>query len=943
MKTLSIRSVARAYWLAVMAFGLGIGGLSSQAEAAEVNLLARYPTTLTAGDADPTHARPWEFITADIFHLTEFSFQVGAGFRVETGPADLGIGHCTDGAVWGVVIPRAGGSLTSDATNAPETIASIWLRFHPAIVNQLFPPATVLDDGDQSLAAEMGVIANYKFRSSWHAGMNAMIPELKDLTVDVDTQGGPRRFFVVDTAAGTAEYISAFAQQPVPVPPPITADMAAAAFDQLWAAFDKDYAMFVLRPEVDWDALKAQYRPLALTSQSTYEFAGVCADLLKPLRDLHVALTVSGAYVPVYNRPRPYNANPDAYPLLLGGLNSPSSSIQWAVTSDHIGFIVIYNWTDTSLPAQLDAALDNMRDTRGLIVDVRLNGGGSEPLAQQVAARFLDRQVTYAYSQYRNGSLHTDLTAKSPRTLGPRGPFRYDRPVIVLIGQRCMSSNESFIAMMTCAPQVVTMGDRTAGSSGNPETVQLPLTMTVNVPLWIDYLPDGTPLDEKGIVPQVPFAASPEAFEGQRDDLLSAAVQRLQAEPLPAEPIPNPEEGPVSGPTVCDITLTDGEVYHSATLNATEFHLQTDYGELTIPTNDLIRLTFSSVPDADVVATVEFVAIGQIVEQSFSGHTPGGPFDFQRGQLQEIDFGLPATLAARLPAAPLRILWFRYSGWSPESIYQSGGMGYSQAALIAENLGAGNTEVDETVKLTPDLLSNYDALVFLNRDNGVPLTADEKLALRDFLGAGKGVLVIGQQDGGLPLCGAAQFANSVTMPYGIELTTMTPNTSTPPDSTRLVVHPITRGLSSAPGGGSLLRVTPPAEVLALTGTNTGVLAVSTFGTGRMIVVSDDSDLWDDTIDPKYDWTGQRHAYAVNIFKWLLLYPPQLSQSLWRDADGWHLSLQAEATQTVRLQRSTDLVTWTDWKTVTATGTSQEVLDDNAAPPGAQFYRAVLQP
>ena len=139
------------------------------------------------------------------------------------------------------------------------------------------------------------------------------------------------------------------------------------------------------------------------------------------------------------------------------------------------------------------------------------------------------------------------------------------------------------------------------------------------------------------------------------------------------------------------------------------------------------------------------------------------------------------------------------------------------------------------------------------------------------------------------------------------------------------------------------RLVPPAEVLALTGTNTGVLAVSTFGTGRMSVVSDDSDLWDDTIDPKYDWTGQRHAYAVNIFKWLLLYPPQLSQSLWRDADGWHLSLQAEATQTVRLQRSTDLVTWTDWKTVTATGTSQDVLDDDAAPPGAQFYRAVLQP
>jgi len=30
-----------------------------------------------------------------------------------------------------------------------------------------------------------------------------------------------------------------------------------------------------------------------------------------------------------------------------------------------------------------------MRDTRGLTVDVRLNGGGTEPLAREVAGRFL--------------------------------------------------------------------------------------------------------------------------------------------------------------------------------------------------------------------------------------------------------------------------------------------------------------------------------------------------------------------------------------------------------------------------------------------------------------------------------------------------------------------------------------------------------------------------
>ena len=412
------------------------------------------------------------------------------------------------------------------------------MRFHPSLISQLFPSATVAADGDQRLAAQMGVIANVKIRSSWQAGGKAMIPPPERMTVDMDIQRGLRQFFDVDTGAAVAHYYSNFEPRFVPIPPAITAtELAAAAFDQPWEAFDKDYAMFVLRPEVDWAALKAQKRPLALASGSTYEFAGVCADMLKPLRDLHVWLTVSGAYVPVFDRPRPYNANPYAYQPLLGSLNTSGSSLQWTITSDKIGFMVIYSWSDSSLPELFDEALESMRDTRGLIVDVRFNGGGSEPLAQKVAARFVDRQVIYAYSQYRNGPQHTDLTDKSRRSLAPRGPFRYDRPVALLIGQRCMSSNESFIAMMTCATQVVTMGDHTAGSRGNPEIIELPLSMTVSVPRWIDYLPDATPLDEKGIVPQVPFTASADAFQGERDDLLSAALQRLMGVPLPEEPI----------------------------------------------------------------------------------------------------------------------------------------------------------------------------------------------------------------------------------------------------------------------------------------------------------------------------------------------------------------------------------------------------------------------
>jgi C-terminal processing protease CtpA/Prc len=108
--------------------------------------------------------------------------------------------------------------------------------------------------------------------------------------------------------------------------------------------------------------------------------------------------------------------------------------------------------------------------------------------------------------------------------------------VVLLIGQRCMSSNESFISMMKGATNVTTMGDHTCGSSGNPTVIQLPLGMSVTVPRWVDLLPDGTPLDERGIQPQIKFVAQPGAFEGLRDDLLAEALNMLKSPVQPLAP-----------------------------------------------------------------------------------------------------------------------------------------------------------------------------------------------------------------------------------------------------------------------------------------------------------------------------------------------------------------------------------------------------------------------
>lgn len=222
------------------------------------------------------------------------------------------------------------------------------------------------------------------------------------------------------------------------------------------------------------------------------------------------------------------NANPKARQGLIGELTSTDHDLTWGITKDGIGYISINKLADQAMPHDFDEVLEKMADTKGLILDLRFNGGGSEPLGQQITGRFLDRTRVYSLSQFRNGPKHSDLTTKSKRTCEPAGPWSYIGPVAVLQGQKTMSSAESFVLMLAQCPQVTTIGDRTAGSSGNPRQIQAGAGIVVNLPRWIDMDPDGKPIDFVGVEPRIKIDAKPGDFKGDRDPVLSAALEHLR-------------------------------------------------------------------------------------------------------------------------------------------------------------------------------------------------------------------------------------------------------------------------------------------------------------------------------------------------------------------------------------------------------------------------------
>ena len=309
---------------------------------------------------------------------------------------------------------------------------------------------------------------------------------------------------------------------PSPLPPDL-----AAQFDAVWNTFDREYSYFVLK-QIDWNALRSAYRPAAIAAADQTGFIAVIREMLGRLHDMHVVIRdPSGRSMPTYD-PQPFvNWDRSVWQQYIARASWTQGQTDWGHgVLDGVPYIAIGSWGSSSIrPADFDAALERYRNAPGLIIDVRMNPGGNDSLAFEVAGRFARNAVVFGSVQFRNGPMHTDFGSATIRTLDPRGSWQYAGQVLLLIGRRCASSNESFIAAMGQLPAVTLVGDRTAGATGNPGTFPLADGWSYTVSRWIEYTADHQPIEDIGLSPDVFVAAGAGDFGMGRDPVLEWALK----------------------------------------------------------------------------------------------------------------------------------------------------------------------------------------------------------------------------------------------------------------------------------------------------------------------------------------------------------------------------------------------------------------------------------
>lgn len=300
------------------------------------------------------------------------------------------------------------------------------------------------------------------------------------------------------------------------------------AFDSVWARYDRTYPYFDFK-QIDWNAARDTYRPRAAAATTSEALALVVHDMLGPLRDVHSSLIrPSGVPWPTYVPTKPVNWTQASWQTTMSRgsiINKPGNWGHGRI--DGVPYIYFASWGSGLNVAAVDTALELYRDSPSMILDVRMNGGGNDALAFQVAGRFHDATHTIGTVQYRSGPQHSEFGGPIARTVARRGPWTYAGNVIVLAGRGTFSSAENFVMAMRVLPNVTVAGDTTGGGSGNPTTYDLLGGWKYYVPRWIERLPDGQVVEWNGIAPAVVVATT--GGSAGADAVLEWAIGAAQA------------------------------------------------------------------------------------------------------------------------------------------------------------------------------------------------------------------------------------------------------------------------------------------------------------------------------------------------------------------------------------------------------------------------------
>lgn len=300
-------------------------------------------------------------------------------------------------------------------------------------------------------------------------------------------------------------------------------------FEIFWNDYNRYYSFFNHK-HLNWDSIYQVKRPLINSSTSSKQLFDIMNEMIHYLHDGHADLYSKTFGYSTFDFAKGYPTNKLNLIIAYVNLIRKSKTMSYGIIEPDIGYIEIksFGGSDSDFKV-IDEILImlNTKKIKGIIIDIRSNGGGSDTYSRFIASRFTDRTRVYSYIRYKNGPGHDEFDDWISKSIKPDGEL-YLQPVVLLTNRRVFSSAEDFVLAMHSIPTVKIVGDTTGGGSGNPLLRILPNGWNFRVPRWQQVDVNMNYYEGTGIVPDIPVWITPSDLANNKDTILEKAIEELR-------------------------------------------------------------------------------------------------------------------------------------------------------------------------------------------------------------------------------------------------------------------------------------------------------------------------------------------------------------------------------------------------------------------------------
>jgi hypothetical protein len=327
-----------------------------------------------------------------------------------------------------------------------------------------------------------------------------------------------------------------------------TPDDPVTDFEVFWNTFAEQHG-FLKHRGVDWAATYKTFRPRVTAATTPEQLFDIFSAMIEPLHDAHTFIEASSIHREFHGKkPGTLVLTPDEKRKTIDiieqhYLEAPLRSwcnghVRYARLKANAGYLRInsfYGYTPGGhfedgarvLDEALDAVVKDVAQTRGLVIDVRINGGGDDPYGVQIASRLTDKPYIAFVKEARNDAADPDRwTAPQPSKAVPNERPRFPGRVVELIGPDTVSAGETFtMALMGREPQIVRIGENTQGVYSDVLGRRLPNGWHFGLPNEVFLTEGGKHFEASGVPPDVRVPVFPKSdLDSNRDSALEKAL-----------------------------------------------------------------------------------------------------------------------------------------------------------------------------------------------------------------------------------------------------------------------------------------------------------------------------------------------------------------------------------------------------------------------------------